>query len=360
MSSDDGFVGDGGGAQPPPGPGAGVSAGVLGLLGAGDAAVAAYAARLSDFDLVAEMAEPEVLESWSFAIRMRMLATLYGRPVMVPRQPAPDDPSGEGAEPNGRKRRRRYKGLSREDLTVAEAAAAFAITPHRAAMLLTMARALSTRLVETMAGLWDRRVNSYKAQLVVELVGPMAEYVYEQAIAAGKSPLEAERAARAKAREVEDRVLGAAAGQTPSVFRQRVRRAIASVHPKYAAMMARRAGRRRNVPLRTAVPDGMAIISAELCAADAIEIWKTLDGEARLQREHGDERTLDQLRADVLKYFITHPGDRPDWETQNATAPPNHAEADSADADSADADNADLVNSDVGNSDPDDDADDNS
>jgi hypothetical protein len=288
----------------------------MALLSGGDSAVAAFAKGLSDFDLVEALGDPEVLESWAFAAKIRMIATLYARPVMYPPQPSPDDPRGDGASPSsgqarpGRARKRR-KRLSREDLTVAEVAARLAITPHRAALLLSMARALTGRLSRTLTGVWDRKVNAYKAQLIVELVMPMADHEYDHQIAEGASPLHAERAARAKARQVEDRILDeAAAGQTPSAFRQRIRRAVASVRPRYADLMCKRAIRARKVTLRTDLPDGIAILSAELSAADALQIWENLHHEAHTQQEAGDERTLDQLRADILVYLLTHPSER--------------------------------------------------
>jgi hypothetical protein len=171
MSRDGGFTGAGG--EQPPGPDlpAGMAA-MVGLVGSSDEAVAAFARGLSDFDLVAFLPGSELIASRAFAARLRMINTLYHRPVMSPPQPSPDDPSGDGDGPvpaGGERRRRRRKGLSAEDLTVAEIQARLCLTGNRAHQLLTMAKALSTRLPATMAGLWGGAVNEYKAQSVVEL-----------------------------------------------------------------------------------------------------------------------------------------------------------------------------------------------
>jgi hypothetical protein len=93
---------------------------------------------------------------------------------------------------------------------MAEVGARLRLTPGQAALLVMMAIALTTRLKATMEALWAGRLTPYMAQLVVELVAPMADHEYAQQIADGASPAEAEAAATAVAGQVEARILGRA------------------------------------------------------------------------------------------------------------------------------------------------------
>lgn len=52
-------------------------------------------------------------------------------------------------------------------------------------------------------------------------------------------------------------------------------------------------------------PDTMALVSAYLPMTQAIALWGVLDREARTLRAAGDERSLDQLRADALVERVT-------------------------------------------------------
>jgi hypothetical protein len=45
---------------------------------------------------------------------------------------------------------------------------------------------------------------------------------------------------------------------------------------------------------------GMLRLTAKLSIDQATAVWNAVDGRARLLHQKGDERTMDQLRADVL------------------------------------------------------------
>jgi hypothetical protein len=45
---------------------------------------------------------------------------------------------------------------------------------------------------------------------------------------------------------------------------------------------------------------GMLRLTAKLSIDQATAVWNAVDGRARLLHENGDERTMDQLRADVI------------------------------------------------------------
>lgn len=106
------------------------------------------------------------------------------------------------------------------------------------------------------------------------------------------------------ARQVDARVAGRAHRQAPSRFRQVVRRAVLRVAPQTAVERRERAEADRCVRV-TSTSDGMAELWALLPAASATALMGALDTHARAARSGGDERTMDQLRADGLTAGIT-------------------------------------------------------
>jgi hypothetical protein len=106
------------------------------------------------------------------------------------------------------------------------------------------------------------------------------------------------------ARQVDARVSQLATRQPPARFRQTVRRAVLRVDPDTASERRERAEADRCVRIRHA-DDGMAELWALLPALDATKLGHALDSAARAARAAGDERTLDQLRADQLTAGVT-------------------------------------------------------
>jgi hypothetical protein len=75
----------------------------------------------------------------------------------------------------------------------------------------------------------------------------------------------------------------------------------------------------------------MAAITADLSAPEALTVYKIVDTKARNYREHGDERTLDQLRADIFVDHFTNPQRHVNPEANLTTDADADADADDPD-----------------------------
>ncbi|WP_245976011.1 HNH endonuclease signature motif containing protein [Amycolatopsis palatopharyngis] len=107
-----------------------------------------------------------------------------------------------------------------------------------------------------------------------------------------------------QAREVDERLAGKlAAGRLgftdPSSLVRAARRLVRTIDPDGQTARARKARTGRKVEL-TPREDTMATLSADLPAEVAASAYARVDRMARTLRNAGDERTLEQLRADVL------------------------------------------------------------
>ncbi len=87
------------------------------------------------------------------------------------------------------------------------------------------------------------------------------------------------------------------AGLTHTLFRQRLRRAVLSVQPQAAAS---RRGRCRNGAYARVFDDGTATLTITNDAAKIVAAMERAEQVARSARRDGDDRSLDQLRADFL------------------------------------------------------------
>ncbi|MEO6089478.1 MAG: DUF222 domain-containing protein [Umezawaea sp.] len=101
------------------------------------------------------------------------------------------------------------------------------------------------------------------------------------------------------AREVEERVLEKAAGQTGAQMRQRARRIVLGVDPTGARERAAAAKTRRCAGVQSE-EDGMAKVYAVVPADKAVAIALRVDKIARQSKTPEDPRTMDQRRADVV------------------------------------------------------------
>ena len=154
-----------------------------------------------------------------------------------------------------------------------------------AGMRLNLAFTLTARLPATLTALERGEIDLRRAQRLAELTDPLPPSV---------------------AREVEAAVLPDAAGQNTSELTRATRKAIARLDPDGAQErhQARRKDRRVElIPL----DDAMAELRAYLPAADATRIHRRLDAFARAAAP-GDERTMDQRRADVFTDLLLGPG----------------------------------------------------
>ena len=157
-------------------------------------------------------------------------------------------------------------------LTTSRAAAS-----HRLDLSLTLAAALP----QTRAALSQGRIDLAKAE----------------AIARACQVLEPEAA-----RALESKVLDRAERLNPPRLRQLLRREVVRLDPAAAEARCQRARSERRVVI-TPMEDGMAELYAVLSATDAVAIDTALTAAARhakANRCDGDDRTMDQLRADLL------------------------------------------------------------
>ncbi|WP_217615046.1 HNH endonuclease signature motif containing protein [Cellulomonas sp. GbtcB1] len=112
------------------------------------------------------------------------------------------------------------------------------------------------------------------------------------------------------AHAVEDAVLPDAHQCSVAELRQRVQREIRLVDPEGAASRRERARCTRKVSHPRPQPDGMASMWLVLDAADALRVDGVLTHAAKTAKALGDDRTLDQLRADGLRDLVV--GDVPE------------------------------------------------
>ena len=98
-------------------------------------------------------------------------------------------------------------------------------------------------------------------------------------------------------------LLAAAPGQTRAQFAVRARRLRERTYPESVPVRHRSAFEKRKVTLDREA-DGMSCLSAYLQAAEAQQIYTVLSAAARGERDHGDPRTTDQLRADILAQLL--------------------------------------------------------
>ncbi|MCM3662328.1 DUF222 domain-containing protein, partial [Georgenia satyanarayanai] len=99
---------------------------------------------------------------------------------------------------------------------------------------------------------------------------------------------------------VQDSVIDDAGTQTHSQLIEALKKAVIALSHDDADLFHARARARRRVEHPRQLPDGMACIRAVLPATDAAAIDLALQAAARSAQASGDDRTLDQLRADIL------------------------------------------------------------
>lgn len=164
------------------------------------------------------------------------------------------------------------------DCTREELQCLLRIGPGRAGDLLVLARSLRDRLPGIASLLLAGRVSVWHARILAEETA--------QLDAAGCVA-------------VEDRVLGRAPEQSGTAFRRCVRRAVHRVDPVGAEERRERATRTRTVQRRP-LSDGMGELAVALPAELAAACWTAIDAHARTWTAPGEQRTIDQRRADAF------------------------------------------------------------
>lgn len=168
-----------------------------------------------------------------------------------------------------------------------EAALELRVSRQAAERRIDCARNLVERLPRTLAALHDGEYEAYTASKIVDVT----------------EHLDVE-----KAREVDERLDeevrgGQFAPGDASQIRRAARRLVQRVDPDGQAVRARRARAGRKVEL-VAGEDAMSTLYLDLPAEVAATAYARIDRDARSLRNNGDERTLEQLRADVAAALL--------------------------------------------------------
>jgi hypothetical protein len=160
----------------------------------------------------------------------------------------------------------------------AELALELSVTERRAGADIALAQALTTRLPETFAAFRRGEIDAFKARMVFEPTIALSDEM---------------------ARQVDAIVATRLAGKNPSSLRAAVNRVVQKVDAEGYERRSRARRRDRNVCL-IHQDETMSTLSCDLPVEHAAAIYTSLDQEARRLRRGGEDRTLDQLRADVL------------------------------------------------------------
>jgi len=106
------------------------------------------------------------------------------------------------------------------------------------------------------------------------------------------------------ARAVQERVLGRMSEQNPATTRRALLRAVLKGDPEGAQRRHEAARKGRRV-VQYPEADGMGTMRATLTAERAVHAMAVIDTHARAAKQSGDERTLDQARADSFYQLVT-------------------------------------------------------
>ncbi|MDO5628422.1 MAG: DUF222 domain-containing protein, partial [Mobilicoccus sp.] len=156
-------------------------------------------------------------------------------------------------------------------------------SPTRAAMHLGLAKALVTELPATMAALAAGETTEYRAMLVARATAVLDPNVRRQV----------------------DAIIGPElVGLSDRATESRAKALAYTADPHAFAAACERSAAERYVSIRPA-PTAMARLSGCVPAADGVACWAALDSAARSMRAAGDERTLAQLRSDVMVERLT-------------------------------------------------------
>jgi hypothetical protein len=219
-----------------------------------------------DYDLLEMVAGWDRVIAWAQAGQARAVAEFARRPWAL------------GATPDAARAARGRVGEVTRPFAHDEIAARLCVSPAAAGHRVWLASALAGPLTATGAALASGAIDVQKARVIAD----------------GCRHLDPATAA-----EVESRVLPRASEQTTSRLKQAVRRAVISADPVAAAARGKTAAAERGVWL-TPLEDGMAELRACMPAADAMTLHNVVTAAARAAKAAGDQRTMGQLRADML------------------------------------------------------------
>ncbi len=228
--------------------------------------------RCTDADLVGAVRAAYRLQAWAAAVEVAATAALVGRAAGW------RGVAAAGARTPG-------EAVSAETMAAVEIGCALDLAPATARGKVALAVELG-RLPATRAALSAGLLDMPKARMLVEELRPLDD---------------------AQAQAVEARWVPGAQGRTRAQLAGSVRRAVLAVAPRDAEERHERSVADRRVEFFP-LPDGMAGMSW-IDAAERVEAFRVwLEGRARQARGRAgsDERTSDQVRADVLGDLAEH------------------------------------------------------
>lgn len=171
------------------------------------------------------------------------------------------------------------------EVTAAEVGSALAITRNAALAMVDLASAAETRLRPGLEALAEGKLSLRKFMMLDEHTMVMTDD---------------------GCAEVQARVLPVAAQQSPPTFRARLARAVIAVEPAAAKERRVRAHEDRRVRIYPGYDD-MSTVSAVLPAVQARRWFDALTATAEAALTDGDDRGLDQARADTLLDLLLQP-----------------------------------------------------
>ena len=186
-----------------------------------------------------------------------------------------------------------FEQSTREASGISDPGMAFSLAASECATILNLPQITGQRLLFEADRLCTTHTTTLTALDDGTLSYAHAQVVIDQCldIAAGQVP------------GFEADLLAAAPGQTRAQFAVRARRLREKTYPDSVPVRHRSAFEKRKVTLDREA-DGMSCLSAYLQAAEAQQIYTVLSAAARGERDHGDPRTTDQLRADILAQLL--------------------------------------------------------
>ncbi|SNR48580.1 protein of unknown function [Haloechinothrix alba] len=163
-----------------------------------------------------------------------------------------------------------------------EAALELRVSRHTAALRLHRSRQLTARMPRVLAAMEAGDVEGAAAGRVVEAT----------------DTVEDEQARQVDEQLAEKLESGRISPTNPANLARAARRLVEQADPEGQTERARQARAGRKVELLPG-EDGLSTLAADLPAEVAASAYARIDAMARKQRHRGDERTLDQLRADI-------------------------------------------------------------
>lgn len=251
---------------------------------------------LSDGELVELVAASARLESYAAAVQRRAAAALGRRgslkdKLVAVRVDNETRAAGRDVTTPARVRSFRVSESASDELS-----ARLGISRPAAARLVAEGRAMESHACLVGEALTNGDISALKARIVTDAL-------HDQ-------PLETCLA-------VSEEVLPAAPGLQPAELTRRVQRLVIEANPGQSAERARRARASRTLSAIQPLPDGLARISITSGRLDVAAFRTAADLAAKAAKSAGDERTMDQLRADAATTFALtalHHGELPPLE----------------------------------------------